>query len=150
MGSQSELRAQTIRLLKPGTRIAVASDATSDPVLVCFATQEHTFLMTIAKSEYDFDKAAAAQARDAAAHAAAMKGVLEAAKAGKLGDGMAYTQSDKDYRDSLLKEANAGQARETSELLTSGALAGGLDEARGIVGKVTLAIKACKAAKAAK
>ncbi len=67
--------------------------------------------------------------------------LIEAAKAGKLGDGMAYTQSDKDYRDSLLKEANAGQARETSELLTSGALAGGLDEARGIVGGASSLIK---------
>jgi hypothetical protein len=67
--------------------------------------------------------------------------LIEAAKAGKLGDGMSYNQSDKDYRDRLLKEANAGQARETGELLTSGALAGGLDEARGIVGGASSLLK---------
>ena len=67
--------------------------------------------------------------------------LIEAAKAGKLGDGMSYNQSDKAYRESLLKEANAGQARETGELLTSGALAGGLDEARGIVGGASSLLK---------
>lgn len=62
--------------------------------------------------------------------------LIEAAKAGKLGDGMTYTQSDKDYRDSLLAAQDKKPFGDmaTGQLLTSGATAGLNDEMSGVVG----------------
>lgn len=69
--------------------------------------------------------------------------LIEAAKAGKLGDGMTYTQSDKDYRDRLLAEHDAKgepEYKDYSSLMASGQLAGGSDELKGIIGGVGSAL----------
>lgn len=62
--------------------------------------------------------------------------LIEAAKAGNLGDGMSYNQSDKDYRDRLLAEQDKKPLGDmaTGQLLTSGATAGLNDEMSGVVG----------------
>ena len=62
--------------------------------------------------------------------------LIEAAKAGKLADGMSYNQSDKDYRDRLLAEQDKKPLGDmaTGQLLTSGATAGLNDEMSGVVG----------------
>jgi len=62
--------------------------------------------------------------------------LIEAAKAGKLGDGMSYNQSDKDYRDRLLAEQDKKPLGDmaTGQLLTSGITAGLSDEASGVIG----------------
>jgi len=69
--------------------------------------------------------------------------LIEAAKAGKLGDGMSYNQSDKDYRDRLLAEHDAKgepEYKDYSSLMASGQLAGGSDELKGIIGGVGSAL----------
>lgn len=63
--------------------------------------------------------------------------ILDAlAKGAKLGDGMTYNRSDKDYRDSLLAEQDKKPMGDmaTGQLLTSGATAGLNDEASGVIG----------------
>lgn len=82
---------------------------------------------------------------DAYTQSATEKGakLIEAAKAGKLGDGMTYTQSDKDYRDRLLAEHDAKgepEYKDYSSLMASGQLAGGSDELKGIIGGVGSAL----------
>lgn len=65
--------------------------------------------------------------------------LIEAAKAGKLGDGMSYNQSDKAYRDSLLQKADEGGRlpyKDTSGLLWSGTTSGLSDELSGIAGGI--------------
>lgn len=69
--------------------------------------------------------------------------LIEAAKAGKLADGMSYNQSDKDYRDRLLAEHDAKgepEYKDYSSLMASGQLAGGSDELKGIIGGVGSAL----------
>ena len=69
--------------------------------------------------------------------------LIEAAKAGNLGDGMSYNQSDKDYRDRLLAEHDAKgepEYKDYSSLMASGQLAGGSDELKGIIGGVGSAL----------
>ena len=62
--------------------------------------------------------------------------LIEAAKAGKLGDGMSYNESDKNYRDRLLAEQDKKPLGDmaTGQLLTSGVTAGLNDEISGVVG----------------